>query len=70
MDPQVTWNNLLNAYQAADWPRVEEAAETLLAWLAQGGFPPRLDQEDEHRSRWIVRAVCSQALMSVPQSFE
>lgn len=70
MDPQLTWTMLLEAYQANDWSRVEELAEALLAWLAQGGFSPRLDQQDERRSRLIVQVFCSQALMSVPQSFE
>ena len=69
MDPQSTWKMLIDAYQANDWPLVEESAEALLAWLAKGGFPPRLDNENERSSRLIVQMFCSQALASVPQQF-
>jgi hypothetical protein len=68
MDPEKTWTMLLDAFQANDWSLVEETAEALLAWLAKGGFPPRLGHEDEQRSRLVVQMFCSQALASIPQS--
>jgi hypothetical protein len=61
---------LLDAYQANDWPLVEETAQALLAWLAKGGFPPQLDNEDERGARLIVRMFCSQALASIPDSLD
>ena len=41
MDPQVTWDELLEAYASEDWPRAEELATALTAWLDSGGFPPQ-----------------------------
>ena len=40
MDPQATWQQLLDAYAAQSWAEAREAAEDLLAWLRGGGFPP------------------------------
>jgi hypothetical protein len=40
VDPQATWNQLLDAYAAADWELVEELAAALRQWLARGGFLP------------------------------
>jgi hypothetical protein len=65
MDPQATWDLLLDAYQEQDWPLVTERAESLLGWLARGGFPPRLDQR---QARLIVQMFCSQVLASIPQT--
>lgn len=66
MDPQETWNSLLAAYQRNETAVVEEMAEALLSWLACGGFPPRLDQQDERSSQLIVQIFCSHVLASVP----
>jgi len=41
VDPQATWDELLEAYAEADWDRVEELADALIRWLQRGGFPPR-----------------------------
>lgn len=68
MDPESTWKMLLDAYQVSDWPSVEETAEALLSWLAKGGFPPRLDVQDEQQRRLIVQMFCSQAIASRPES--
>ena len=40
MDPQRTWNDLLNAWQNREWELVIELAEALRSWLDKGGFPP------------------------------
>jgi hypothetical protein len=42
MDPQVTWEELQEAFADGDWGRVEELSEALLDWLDRGGFPPRM----------------------------
>ena len=68
MDPQATWTALLAAYQRNDWPLVEESAESLLIWLARGGFPPALEGLDDAQTRLIVQLFCSQALASNPES--
>lgn len=68
MDPQATWTMLLDACQAQDWTAVEQTAQSLLGWLARGGFPPRLEDLDQRRSQLIVQMVCCQALQSVPQT--
>lgn len=40
MDPQVAWQELLDAFQQSDWDRVHELAEGLLHWMNRRGFPP------------------------------
>lgn len=62
MDPQATWLELLDAWEAGDWEAVVDAAEALLSWLDKRGFPPQ-----PFASRWlgqevhstVVRAACS-----------
>ena len=41
MDPQASWDQLLEAYADGHWERVQDLAEGLLHWLSRGGFPPR-----------------------------
>ena len=41
MDPQVAWENLLDAYADHDWKKAVEHVVALLDWLQKGGFPPR-----------------------------
>lgn len=41
MDPQATWENLLDAYEATDWDNALEAAQSLRLWIDRGGFPPK-----------------------------
>lgn len=40
MDPDTTLADMIAALQRRDWDVVEEAAESLLEWLAKRGFPP------------------------------
>lgn len=40
MDPQATWNRLLDEWANHYWLDVSELAEALLEWLSKGGFPP------------------------------
>ena len=40
MDPQVAWQELIDAFHDLDSERVRDLAEGLLHWMAHGGFPP------------------------------
>ena len=42
MDPQLAWEELLQAWVRRDWESVVEYAEALLSWLDRGGFPPEM----------------------------
>jgi hypothetical protein len=42
MDPQATWNQMLEAYATSDWDEVTDLAEALIHWLGSGGFPPKV----------------------------
>ena len=41
MDPQTTWNSLLEEWAKRNWLDVSELAEALLEWLSKDGFPPK-----------------------------
>ena len=61
MDPQATWNKLLDAWKTYDWQQVQEAADDLKRWMAKGGFPPDAFPQLNMGSLWnraIVRAAC------------
>ena len=40
MDPQVAWQELIDAFHDLDWERVRDLADGLLHWMQHGGFPP------------------------------
>jgi hypothetical protein len=40
MDPQATWNELLESYSRKQFEEALAAAENLHQWLQRGGFPP------------------------------
>lgn len=40
MDPQATWDSLLQEWAQGNWLDVYELAESLLDWLLKDGFPP------------------------------
>jgi len=42
MDPQATFEELLDAVSDRDWDRMDELSEALLRWMETGGFPPRI----------------------------
>lgn len=48
MDPQATWDQLQEAYRLRDWAVARELAQSLLDWLARGGFPPVISEPDRH----------------------
>ena len=61
MDPQATWQRLLDAYTSQDWPDANEAAEDLLAWLRGDGFPPQTHPSRSMNDAWnrtIAEAAC------------
>ena len=61
MDPQATWQRLLDAYGAQDRTEAKEAAGDLLAWLRRGGFPPQILPGlpmDDAWNRTIAEAAC------------
>ena len=62
MDPQITWEELLQAWARRDWEAVVEYAEALLGWLDRGGFPPEFLQINllGVDFNWaIARAACA-----------
>lgn len=65
MDPQATWNRLLEAWADQDWPSVFESAQDLSEWLGKSGFPPKTMEgsglgDDWHRA--LATAMCQFAL--------
>jgi hypothetical protein len=68
MDPQATWNQLLDAYAAGDWDVIEERATDLIAWLDRGGFPPKVLNRPSPGADWdraLARTGCLLALETV-----
>ena len=67
MDPQATWQRLLDAYSVHDWAESKDAAEDLLFWLGRCGFPPQILPNlamDEAWNRAIAIAACRFVLLS------
>ncbi|HUY87322.1 MAG TPA: hypothetical protein VMV10_01175 [Pirellulales bacterium] len=65
MDPQVVWEQMLDAYSDHDWDAVDEHAAALLEWLEKGGFPPQTVRRRQLRppaNRLIALATCRLAL--------
>ena len=65
MDPQATWNALLEEWMRCNWQEVAELAEALLGWLKKNGFPPETIGERRMGADWnrtLALAVCAFAL--------
>ena len=65
MDPQATWNALLEEWTQCNWLDVSELAEALLEWLDKEGYPPETISTRSMRADWnrvLVLAVCKFAL--------
>jgi len=56
MDPDATWQMLIEAY-CNDWERAAEIAGDLLYWLDRGGFPPTITGNKEF-DKLIARTTC------------
>lgn len=71
MDPQATWQELLEARSKRDWSRAEELAHALLNWLQRRGFPPHTVGDPKLGTRWhhaIAYFVCHLVLADVSQA--
>ncbi len=66
MDPQVAWDQLLEAIARKDLEAAEIHAENLAGWLTKGGFAPqpfsRLLTEDWDRQ--VCLYVCRRVLIA------
>lgn len=61
MDPQAMWDQLLDAYAAGNWDKIEAHATALLDWLQRGGMPPQIVGRSELGPDWdrtLARAGC------------
>lgn len=73
MDPQATWDSLIQAWSKRHWDEVSELSESLLAWLAKGGFPPETNYPKELGADWdaaVALAACGFALCRSRQVLE
>ena len=73
MDPQATWDLLLQAWNKRQWDEISELSESLLAWLAKGGFPPETNYPKELGADWdavVALAACGFALCRSRQVLE
>ena len=57
MDPNRTWQELVDAVRNDDWVPAADLAEVLLDWLNRDGFPPNITGIREF-DRVAARAVC------------
>lgn len=70
MDPQATWNEMLNAMVEGDFEEAGVKADDLTAWLDRGGFPPQpltrvlSDVWDTMICRFVCRMVLEHAANS------
>lgn len=71
MDPQATWQELLEARQNCDWDQVEELANALLDWMQRRGCPPHTIGDSKLGPRWhhaVAYFVCHLVLADVKQA--
>ena len=67
MDPQATWNALLEEWEQCNWLDVAELAAALLQWLSKNGFPPETagSRMGADWNRVLALAACNFALQQV-----
>lgn len=68
-DPQLAWEQMIEAHAAGDGRAIDEHAIELLDWIKSGGFPPKpLVRRGlrPHADRLIVLATCT-ILLDRPQ---
>ena len=71
MDPQATWDELLETRLQCGWNRAEELANALLDWMQRGGFPPHTVGDRKLGTRWhhaVAYFVCHLVLADVRQA--
>jgi hypothetical protein len=66
MDPQATWEQLLDALTTGETDTAAELATPLLHWLDRGGFPPVICRKAQpclspELDRQLARAGCRYA---------
>lgn len=67
MDPQATWDNMLDAITNHEWSAAKESAENLAEWLRRDGFPPLVLSSippGDVLHRVIALAVCDHVMQS------
>ena len=66
MDPQQTWQEMLDAYASGQLSQADELASALLDWLDKGGFPPQTfpDRTFDSDFNWDVARAAVQAILS------
>ena len=65
MDPQATWDELVEKWQQCEWQEVSLLAESLLEWLGKDGFPPETMRVLCMGTEWnrvVAFAVCRLAI--------
>ena len=63
MDPDSSWQSLLDALRNQDWESAREVAQDLLDWLTIGGFPPKsVMAQDQDFLRTLAIAGCEYVL--------
>ncbi len=72
MDPEVTWNLMVNAIIAKDRSEAQQLAADLLNWLEIGGFAPtisfqRLSQEWQ---RTLCVRICRNVMTAPAKLWE
>jgi len=67
MDPQTTWEEMLEALAAEDFDAASEAAAALDRWLQRGGFPPQPLTRvlSDYWNRKICQFVCGQVFEAI-----
>ena len=61
MDPQKTWDDMLNALQRKQWDEAKELADNLYGWLRRRGFPPTTVGDESLGKQWhdtVAQFVC------------
>lgn len=66
MDPQVAWNDMLEAIAIKDLFEAELRAEALLDWLDRGGFAPQTVSRllPSEWDRLICRYLCRKVMLA------
>lgn len=72
MDPQASWDRVIDAWNSCDWYTVVDAADALLFWLERGGFAPETTESHVGAdwNRVVAQAACQFALKTATEVIE
>ena len=72
MDPEVAWNEMLDAIAADNLSEAEASADSLLGWIERGGFVPQTVKRSipSEWNRLICDYVCREVLRAANRSRE